>query len=306
MSRYFIVMCENNSFSPFTLRFGTRLVTFDRPAVMGILNATADSFYDGGRHLDASQWAAHALQMHEEGADIVDIGVVSTRPGAQLLSPEVEAERLVPVVKAVRAALPSALISVDTCYALPARVAVEAGADMVNDISGGAFDEKMFPTVAELQVPYVLMHNLGTPDHMQDNPQYDDIFQSVVSYFSEKLDRLRRMGVADVVIDPGFGFSKTLEHNYQLFSCLAQLRTLFPTTPLLVAISRKSMIYKLLQTDPSGALTGTTALHAAALLAGAQMLRVHDVKAARQTIEVIGQLLRCADASVQGNTFNRK
>ena len=289
----------------YTLNIRGRLLDLSEPIVMGILNATPDSFYDGGQHLDPSQWASHALRMHEEGADIIDIGVVSTRPGAQLLSPEVEAERLVPVVKAVREALPSALISVDTCYALPARAAVVAGADMINDISGGAFDEKMFPTVAELQVPYVLMHNLGTPDHMQDNPQYEDIFQSVVSYFSERLDCLHRLGVADVVIDPGFGFSKTLEHNYQLFSCLGQLRTLFPTTPLLVAISRKSMIYKLLQTDPSGALTGTTALHAAALLAGAQMLRVHDVKEARQTIDVIGQLRQGVESTTFCKNSNR-
>lgn len=283
-------MSENYSFSPFTIRFGGRLVRFDRPAVMGILNVTPDSFYDGGRHLDPSQWVSHARRMLDEGADIIDIGVVSTRPGAQLLSPEAETERLVPVVEAVRSGCPSALISVDTCYALPASKAVAAGADMINDISGGAFDESMFPTVAALQVPYVLMHNLATPDHMQDNPHYDDILQSVVSFFSERLDRLHRLGVADVVIDPGFGFSKTLDHNYQLFAELGNLRRLFPTTPLLVAISRKSMIYKLLDTNPDGALTGTTALHAAALLAGAQMLRVHDVKEARQTIAVIGRL----------------
>lgn len=274
----------------FSICCGGRLAVFDSPVVMGILNVTADSFYDGGRHLEVDDYVAHAVNMVADGADIIDIGVVSTRPGAQLLAPDEEARRLAGVVANVRRELPDTLLSVDTCFSLPARAAVEAGADIINDISGGAFDTEMFNTVAELGTPYILMHNLGTPDHMQDNPHYDDIFHDVVLFFSEKIARLRRLGVKDIVIDPGFGFSKTLQHNYQLFGYLGDLRQLFPNEPLLVALSRKSMIYKLLETTPDDALVGTTALHAAALLAGAQMLRVHDVKAAKQTIKVISEL----------------
>ena len=272
------------------LRLGKRLVQFDRPAVMGILNVTADSFYDGGRYLDDDKLLARARQLFDEGADIIDIGVVSTRPGAALLSPDVESQRLVHAVSLVRKALPQAVISVDTCFALPARNAVLAGADMVNDVGGGDFDAAMFETIAELQVPYILMHNGGTPDHMQDNPHYDNILAEVTEFFSQRLARLYALGVPDVIIDPGFGFAKTLEHNYELFVRLSDLKRLFPREPLLVAISRKSMIYKLLQTTPDGALTGTIALHAAALLSGAQLLRVHDVREARQTIEVISHL----------------
>ena len=293
-------MCENNSFSPFMLRLGRRLVRFEHPAVMGILNVTLDSFYDGGRYLGKDQMVERAVQMVEDGADIIDIGAVSTRPGAKLLPPDEESERLVAAVTAVRQRLPQTPISVDTCFSLPAKAAVEAGADIVNDISGGAFDKEMFSTVAELGVPYVLMHNLTTPDRMQDCHVYTDIVQEVAYFFSERLDILRRLGVGDVIIDPGFGFSKSLDDNYDLFAGLGELRELFPTTPLLVAISRKSMIYKLLDTNPDEALTGTVALHAAALLAGAQMLRAHDVKQARQTIAVVEKLMKSQNNSTSG------
>ena len=283
-------MMKNNSFKPFTLCCGSRLLSFDRPAVMGILNVTDDSFYDGGRYRGRDQYLLRASEMAADGADIIDIGAVSTRPGAQLLDPVVEAQRLSEVVKDVRNLLPDAVISVDTCFSVPARAAVEAGADIVNDISGGSFDSLMFETVAELNTPYVLMHNLSTPDHMQDNPQYEDILKDVVLFFSQRLEKLYRLGVKDVVIDPGFGFSKTLDHNYQLFSRIGQIKDLFPNEPLMVAISRKSMIYKLLETTPEDALIGTTALHAAALLSGAQMLRVHDVRAALQVVKTISRL----------------
>lgn len=278
-----------SAFQPFMINCHDSLVRYDHPAVMGILNVTADSFYDGGRYLSDKEYIARAVKMAEEGADIIDIGVVSTRPGAMLLEPEEEASRLSKVVEDVRRQLPQAVISVDTCFSLPARAAVEAGADIINDISGGGFDTEMFDTVAQLGTPYVLMHNLRTPDCMQNNPHYDNLLEEVTLFFSQRVDRLRRMGVKDIIIDPGFGFSKTLEHNYQLFSKLGQLRSLFPNEPLLVAISRKSMIYRLLDTTPDDALIGTTALHAAALLAGSQLLRVHDVRAAKQTIKVIEQ-----------------
>lgn len=279
------------TFEPFMLCCGGRMLRYEAPAVMGILNVTSDSFYDGGRHLKADDYLSHAVTMATEGADIIDIGVVSTRPGAMLLEPVEEARRLADVVGNVRRELPEAIISVDTCFSLPARAAVEAGADIINDISGGAFDPEMFATVADLGTPYVLMHNLGTPDHMQDNPHYDNILQEVALFLSQRLHQLRLLGVKDVIIDPGFGFSKTMKHNYELFRRLPELKMLFPNEPMLVAVSRKSMIYKLLNTVPDDALIGSTALHATALLAGAQMLRVHDVAAARQTIKVIGELL---------------
>lgn len=284
-------MCKDNIFSSFTICCGERIVEFRRPAVLGILNATPDSFYDGGRYNDDDHLLARAEQMVAEGVDIIDIGVVSSRPGAQLLAPDEEAARLAPVVKLVRQHCPDVLISVDTCFSLPARAAVEVGADIVNDISGGDYDEAMFETVAELGVPYILMHHQGTPDRMQVAPHYDDLLQEVAFYLSQRVDRLRLMGVKDVIIDPGFGFGKSIDHNYELMAHLSQFRMLFPNEPLLVALSRKSMIYKLVNATPDDALAGTVALHAAALMKGAQLLRVHDVREARQTIDVISKML---------------
>lgn len=287
-------MKYNKSFEPFSLCCGGRLLSYERPVVMGILNATPDSFYDGGRYVDEHQWIERAVMMQEEGADIIDIGVVSTRPGATLLDADEEAKRLAAVVTVVRRELPEAVISVDTCYSFPARAAVEAGADIINDISGGAFDGEMFSTVARLGTPYILMPNpLGSttdPAGVEGRRAFEgeyDVMEDMVVRLSEQNARLREMGVRDVIIDPGFGFSKTIEENYEVMAHLGELRQLFPENPLLVALSRKSMIYKLLNTIPDDALTGTIALHSAALLAGAQLLRVHDVRAARQTIDVI-------------------
>lgn len=291
-------MSINNSFSNFSLRCGDRIVAFDRPAVMGILNATPDSFYDGGRYPTEGQWVDRAVTMVEEGADIIDIGVVSTRPGATLLAPDEETHRLADVVSAVRRQLPDALISVDTCYSLPARAAVDAGADIINDISGGAFDDQMFSTVANLGTPYILMHNTlasaDDPAGVKGRASFQghyDVMEDMVISLSKLNARLRELGVCDVIIDPGFGFSKTLDENYHVMAHLSELRQLFPDNPLLVALSRKSLIYKLLNTTPDDALTGTIALHASALLAGAQLLRVHDVRAARHTIDVIGKMV---------------
>lgn len=260
---------------------------------MGILNATADSFYDGGRYTDEETIVRRAQQIVAEGADIIDIGVVSSRPGAQLLAPEEEAARLAPIVALVRKHLPDAIISVDTCFSLPARKAVEAGADIINDISGGQFDNKMFPTVAQLGAPYILMHTIGTPDHMQDNPHYDDILKEVAFYFSSKLEQLYRLGAKDVILDPGFGFAKTLDDNYDLFRQLPELIKLFPDNPMLVAVSRKSMIYKLMGTTPDEAMPGTLTLGVMALEYGAQMLRVHDVKETVQSIKIYQKLYKC-------------
>lgn len=272
-------------FKPFSITVRGKLVTFERPAVMGILNVTADSFYDGGRHVEDEAVAAHAEKLAAEGADIVDVGVVSSRPGAMLLPPEEEAQRLEHAVRLVRSTLPEAILSVDTCYSLPARKAVEAGADIVNDISGGLFDERMFATVAELQVPYILMHNRGLPGEMQQMTGYDDIVDDLTRFFSERLDRLYQMGVKDVWIDPGFGFAKTVEENYELLERLDELTSLF-REPLLTALSRKSMIYKRLGATPDEALAGTIALDAIALEKGSRLLRVHDVRPAVETVRL--------------------
>lgn len=299
-ARYFIVMLKNNSFTYFTLCCGNRVIGYEQPAVMGILNATPDSFYDGGRYTCERQWVERAVAMADGGVDIIDIGVVSTRPGALLLSPDEEARRLAEVVTAVRRQLPEAVISVDTCYSLPAKAAVDSGADIINDISGGSFDDAMFETVAKLGTPYILMHNpLGSaadPAGVKGRAVYEgeyDVMADMVFRFSEINAHLRELGVRDVIIDPGFGFSKTLGDNYHVMAHLAELRHLFPDNPLLVALSRKSMIYKLLDTTPDDALVGTVALHSAALMAGAQILRVHDVRAARQTIQVIQKIVNC-------------
>lgn len=277
---------ERLRFSPFSITVQGRMVTFGRPAVMGILNVTPDSFYDGGRHNDPGSLVEHARWLVAEGADIVDIGVVSSRPGAELLPPEVEAQRLAEAVTLVREALPEAILSVDTCYSLPARKAVEAGADIVNDISGGQFDSAMFQTVAELQVPYILMHNRALPAEMQQHTGYDDIIDDLTKYFSQRLDTLYRLGVKDVWIDPGFGFAKTVEENYELLRRLDELTSLFHE-PLLTALSRKSMIYKPLGITPDEALAGTIALDTLALMAGSRLLRVHDPRPARQTIQLL-------------------
>lgn len=273
-------------FIPFCINVGGRLVEFSRPAVMGILNVTSDSFYDGGRHLSEPDMVEHARWLLEQGADILDVGVVSSRPGAQLPPPDIEAHRLASAVARLRKELPNAIISVDTCFALPARKAIESGANMVNDIGGGLLDPDMFATVSLLQVPYILMHNRGIPTIMQQLTDYDDVVDDMVHFFSRRLDQLYRLGVKDVWIDPGFGFAKTLEQNHLLLHRLDELTTLF-REPLLAALSRKSMIYKPLGISPDEALPGTVALDTMALERGARILRVHDPREARQTIDLI-------------------
>lgn len=279
-------MNGNNYFSPFVLRCGSRLVSYDRPAVMGILNATPDSFYDGGRYSTADAIVHRAQEIVAQGADMIDIGAASSRPGAVLPPPEEEAARLAEAVRLVRGALPEALISVDTCYALPARKAVEAGADMVNDIGGGEVDPQMFATVAELQVPYILMHggkeHLAGAKRMADGDPVDE----VVRFFSSRLDALYRMGVKDVWLDPGFGFAKDTEQNFALLDRLDELTELF-REPLYIGLSRKRMIYNTLGTTADEAFNGTVALDALALDRGAAALRVHDVRPAVETVSLL-------------------
>lgn len=271
---------------PFSIVSRGRLHAFRRPAVAGILNVTPDSFYDGGRYSTADAIVHRAQEIVAQGADMIDIGAASSRPGAVLPPPEEEAARLAEAVRLVRDALPEALISVDTCYALPARKAVEAGADMVNDIGGGEVDPQMFATVAELQVPYILMHggkeHLAGAKRMADGDPVDE----VVRFFSSRLDALYRMGVKDVWLDPGFGFAKDTEQNFALLDRLDELTELF-REPLYIGLSRKRMIYNTLGTTADEAFSGTVALDALALDRGAAALRVHDVRPAVETISLL-------------------
>lgn len=260
----------------------------EKPLVMGILNVTPDSFYDGGRYLSDEAVVSRARTIVAEGADIIDIGAVSTRPGAALPDEAAELQRLLPVLRLVRSEFPETPVSIDTFRARVAERCVEAGADIINDISGGLFDDAMLSAVAHLQVPYVLMHNRTTPDRMAYDTHYDDVVAEVIRFLSEKLDILYRLGAKDVVIDPGFGFAKTLEQNYELMQNLDAFAVF--DEPLLVGISRKSMIYKLLGNSPDDALNGTTALNTYALLHGAKILRVHDVKEAVQCVKIVSQL----------------
>jgi len=255
---------------------------------MGILNVTADSFFDGGKYNSPETALEHAHKLLEDGADIIDVGVVSSRPGASLLSPEVEAERLTPIIHLLRKELPTDTpISVDTCFSLPARRAVEAGAQIVNDISGGRFDKLMFSTVAELQVHYILMHSKSTPKKMQDecNTHYDDIIGEITDYFSYRLSQLRQLGVEHVWIDPGFGFAKTMQQNHFILHHLDELVKRFHDTPLMTALSNKSMISHLVGSADSP--LGTTILNTIALAAGSRVLRVHDPHDAKVAIKLL-------------------
>ena len=269
----------------FSLNIKGTLRQFDRPAVMGILYVTPDSFYSSSRAQNENEIAARAALLAAEGADFIDVGAYSTRPGASDVSPKEEMGRLELALPLVRQAAPKAIISVDTFRADVARKAIENwGADIINDVSGGNLDENMFETVAELHVPYILTHMRGTPTDMQEYTDYEDVTRDVLSELGDRFQQLSLLGVNDVIIDPGFGFSKTLDQNYRLLNQL-QLFELFHR-PLLAGLSRKSMATKLLGITADEALNATTALNVLALDRGAAILRVHDVKAARQAIEI--------------------
>ncbi len=260
-----------------TLNLRGKLYSLCEPKIMGILNVTPDSFYAESRTSDEEHIAVRVQQLMDDGADMIDIGGYSSRPGADDVSPEEEMNRLRRGLRVVRRLYPEVPISVDTFRADVARMCVEEeGADIINDISGGMMDRQMFRTVARLGVPYILMHMQGTPDTMQQAPHYDNLRREVMLYFAERIDRLCQMGAKDIIVDPGFGFGKTLEHNYELFHHLDDFN-LF-NLPLLVGISRKSMIYKLLGGTPQTSLNGTTVLNTIALMKGVHILRVHDVK----------------------------
>lgn len=253
-----------------------KLIAIDKPLVMGILNVTRDSFYDGGRYTTEQAVLARAEQILSEGGDIIDIGAVSTRPGASVCDGETERDTIVQTVQTIRTRFPKAVLSIDTFRAEVARAAVDHGADIINDISGGTYDVQMIPTIGELQVPYVLMHTPAMPDKMQQCTHYEDILADMLQFFGRQLEKLHQHNVHDIIIDPGFGFGKTLEQNYFLLGNLRVFKTL--ELPLLIGVSRKSMIYKKLDTTPEGALEGTLEVTKTAIENGANILRVHDVK----------------------------
>lgn len=275
-----------------TLNLRGKLYSLCEPKIMGILNVTPDSFYAESRTSDEEHIAARVQQLMDDGADMIDIGGYSSRSGADDVSPEEEMNRLRRGLRVVRRLYPEVPISVDTFRADVARMCVEEeGADIINDISGGMMDRQMFRTVARLGVPYILMHMQGTPDTMQQAPHYENLRREVMLYFAERIDRLCQMGAKDIIVDPGFGFGKTLEHNYELFHHLDDFN-LF-NLPLLVGISRKSMIYKLLDGTPQTSLNGTTVLNTIALMKGAHILRVHDVKEAVEAKRIVMKMKEC-------------
>lgn len=281
-----------STFRPFSLNIRGSLRVFDRPLVMGIINVTPDSFYPSSRVSSDADIRARVQRMISEGVDMIDLGAYSSRPGADDVSAEEEEARISLGMSAIRAVAPDAIVSVDTFRAEVARAAVvDYAADIINDISGGDLDADMWRTVAELKVPYVLMHMRGTPATMQSMTDYADVTADVIKDLSEKLRALRLMGVADVVVDPGFGFGKTLDQNFEMMRDLP-LFVESLEAPLLVGISRKSMITKTLGVDPSGALAGTVALNTIAVMRGASIIRVHDVA------EAVAAVKMCEKSSI--------
>jgi dihydropteroate synthase len=267
-----------------TLNAGGKLLDLSSPKVMGIINLTPDSFFAGSRKPSTEEALRQAEKMLNEGADFLDLGAYSSRPGAEDISVQEETDRLLPVVESIVKQFPEAILSIDTFRAKVAEVAVEAGAHIINDISGGQLDADMFATVARLQVPYILMHMRGTPQNMQQQTEYEDVFAEVYDYFANKYYELKQLGVHDVIIDPGFGFAKKREHSYALMNRLQDFNLL--QLPILIGISRKKMIYGTLDITAAEALNGTTALNTIALAKGANILRVHDVKEAVEAVKI--------------------
>lgn len=272
-----------------TINIKGKLISLDTPLVMGIVNVTPDSFYEGSRSQSEKEIVTRVQQILEQGGTIIDIGGQSTSPTSTLHSAKEELERIAPALSIIQREFPDAIVSIDTFYAEVAQTAVEKyGVSMINDISGGQIDEKMFDTVAQLNVPYILMHMRGTPQTMQQLTDYDNFMQDIIYYFSEKIAHLNSLGVNDIIIDPGFGFSKTLEQNYELMAHIKYFHIF--DTPLLVGISRKSMAYKPFDGNAAGSLNATTVLNSYALQSGANILRVHDVKEALECVKLTNKL----------------
>jgi len=272
-----------------SLNCGGKLIDLSIPKVMGILNVTPDSFYDGGRYDTENKILMRIRDMIIEGADIIDIGGMSTRPGSKPVSEEEELSRIIPAIEVIRKHFPEVIISVDTYRANVARIVVkDYSANIINDISGGEMDSNMYGTIADLRVPYIIMHMKGSPLVMQKQTDYDDILAEMIDYFSLRIEKLKSMGVIDLVIDPGFGFSKTIDQNFFILKNLGTFR--FFELPLIAGISRKSMIYRTLGIDSDDSLNGTTVLNTIALLNGADIIRVHDIKEAVQTVKLVEKL----------------
>lgn len=265
-----------------------KLLDLEKPIVMGILNLTPDSFYDGGKHSDLDKIKSHIAKMLDEGATIIDVGAYSSRPGAKHISQKDELMRLVPVLELISKYFPETIVSIDTFRSEIAEIMIrDYNAAIINDISSGDMDSKMFETIAKYNVPYIIMHMQGKPQTMQENPVYNDLVNDIIDYFAMKINTLTNCGVHDIIIDPGFGFGKTIEHNYQILNKLEDFRVL--QLPLLAGMSRKSMIYKYLDCSPEEALNGTTVLNTLAISQGASILRVHDVKEAVETIKLFNK-----------------
>ena len=277
------LFCINN-----TLNAGGKVLDLSSPLVMGILNSTPDSFFNGSRASTEGEWLKTAASMLADGADILDIGGYSTRPGAEDITLQEELQRVVPCIKVIKREFPEAVISVDTFRSSVVRQALDAGASIVNDISGGNLDEDMYEMVARYGAAYILMHMKGTPQNMVQHARYEDILVEILNYFQKRLFELRALGVADVLVDVGFGFAKTREQNFFLLKNLRIFKML--DCPLLVGLSRKSLIYKTLEIEPVAALNGTSVLNTMALLNGASILRVHDVKEAVQTAKLVSAM----------------
>lgn len=271
-----------------TLNVRGTLLDLSKPKIMGILNLTPDSFYDGGKNNNLENALKKTEELLSEGADLLDLGAYSSRPGAEHISEETEYERLIPVVKAIAKEFPQALLSIDTFRSGIAKAAINEGAHLINDISAGEMDENMFQTIADLNVPYILMHMRGTPKTMSTLTDYSDLLAELSQYFTKKIIQLHDLGVNDLIIDPGFGFAKNIDQNYELLANLDRLKVL--GHPILAALSRKSMIYKLLDSDAEHALNGTTAANTIALMNGANILRVHDVIEAKEALKIVEKL----------------
>jgi len=273
-----------------SLNLDGRIMDLSTPRIMGIINVTPDSFYSGSRLPDSAAALECAREMIDDGAHILDVGAVSSRPGAEEVSEQEELDRLSPVLEALRNEFPDFPLSVDTWRSgVSRKVRERFGIQMINDITAGQLDPDMFDTVAELGLPYVMMHMQGTPANMQEAPEYTNVVDDLLQFFSERVYKLRKRGVNDIVIDPGFGFGKTLDQNYLLVHDLSAFQMF--ELPIMAGLSRKSMIYKTLDSDPDQALTGTTAAHMAVLIQGANLLRVHDVKAAADTVKIFQQIV---------------
>ncbi len=268
-----------------TLNCRGRVLVLDGPVVMGILNLTPDSFYDGGQLPDADTLLARAHKMISEGATILDVGGASSRPGASAVSVDEEQARVLPAIALIKKYFPDTFISIDTVHATVAEAAAQAGADIINDISAGTADERMLATAARMQMPFIMMHMQGTPQTMAKDPQFENVTEEVINFFIERVQAARSAGINDIIIDPGFGFGKTVDHNYMLMESLTRFQ-IFDLL-VMVGISRKSMINKVLGTTPAEALNGTTILNTLALQKGAAILRVHDVKEALEAIHIV-------------------